>query len=65
MTNKCCNVNKYTVTNNLTGEEVQDCFVLEPHDIDLMYEALHVYADFCWNTHTEVIARDLAEEMKK
>ena len=40
---------KYTVTNNQTGLEVYDCFVLKPMSDESARLALLYYADICGN----------------
>jgi hypothetical protein len=51
--------NKYTVTNNATGEDVSECFVLRPdRDIAALY-ALGEYAAHCWDDE------DLQDDLRK
>lgn len=40
---------KYTVTNNRTGLEVYDCFILKPMSDESARLALLYYADICGN----------------
>lgn len=47
---------KYTVTNNRTGLEVYDCFVLKPMKDEAARKALLYYADICGN---EVLKNDI------
>ena len=47
---------KYTVTNNLTGLEVYDCFVLKPTKDEAARLALLYYAEICGD---ELLANDI------
>lgn len=48
--------NKYTVINNVTNEEVKDCFVLKPTSDEAAKKALLYYAEICGN---EQLANDI------